>query len=398
MILVDAMQKHDVLLETLFACLLLIVCEVLRGSDVAAQYHLDGAIRLICMPSVAKSQLFLANNNSNSNRSALSPFGLLKEVSLIFQQLDLQAAAFSGPRVPINPEDIGSITQYTKINHQGAQIAGKDVKSKSTIKELRQSLQSIQAKISRFVDSKKVRECKYRPRLKQPQKQKDELNAAQAMQENLHEQLEHWKTNLDTISPSPKEGLNSIKQCATIVMLLSYLTSYVLLSTSLSPDETAYDSHSATFARIIELSEIFSQQHLAQDTPLFFTFFRIDMKVVYPLYITALKCRDRTMRYRAVRLLSMCGREGVWDGRMMASIARSVITCEEEFAAKLASTSETDDMAIDSIPERARIHGVGIVEMDRERGDVKLICSKKTGMMAVDNQIGWEKVRLHSKF
>lgn len=398
MILVDAVQKYDVLLETIFACLLLIVCEVLRGSDVAAQYHLDGAVRLISIPSIAKSQLLLADNNSNSNRSAISPFGLLKEVSLIFQQLDLQAAAFSGPRVPISPEDIGPITQYTTPNHQGARITGPDVKSKSTIKELRESLLSIQVKIFRFIDSKTVRECKYHSRSELPQNKEDEMNAIQAMLENLLEQLEHWKTSFDIIFPISKEGSNPIRQCETIVMLLSYLTSYVLLSTSLSQDETAYDSHSATFARIIELSEIFSQQQLAQETPLSFTYFSIDMKVVYPLYITALKCRDRTMRYRAIHLLSMCGREGVWDGRMMASIARSVIACEEGFAAKLVAMSETDDMAIDPIPERARIHGTGIVEMDRERGDVKLICSRKTGIIAVDNQIRWETVRLHAKF
>lgn len=393
MILIDAVQEYDVLLETLFACLLLIVCEVLQGSDVAAQYHLDGAIRLICMPSVAKSQLILADSNISNWRA-------IKELSLIFQQLDLQAAAFSGPRVPICPGDVDSITRDPLFNLHDAQ--SEKAKNGRTIEELRQNLLSMQAKVSRFIDSRTVIKCKYRSQLKQTQRQEDEFNAIKKVQETLLEQLEHWKTDFDPISPESTEGLNPNKQYATIVMLLSYLTSYVLLSTSLSSDEMAYDSHSATFAHIIELSEICLQQKEQQrqfgSLTIFSSFsFKIDVQVIHPLYITALKCRDYTMRRRAVRLLSMCGREGVWDGRMMASIARSVIACEEEFATR--SYSEDENSMI-SIPERGRIHGVGIVDMDREKGEVNMVCSRKMGMMTVnvDNQVIWERVVLYAKF
>lgn len=184
MILVDAVQKYDVLLETLFACLLLVVCEVLRGSDVAAQYHLDGVIRLICMPSVVKSQLLLADNN---NRCLYSPFGWLKELSLIFQQLDLQAAAFSGPRVPILTGDIHSITRYPTFNLRDSQIAGEKVTSESTIEDLRQNLLSIQIKVSRFIDPKTVIKCKYRSMLNQTQKQEEEFNAIKKVQRTLFE-------------------------------------------------------------------------------------------------------------------------------------------------------------------------------------------------------------------
>ncbi|KUL85958.1 hypothetical protein ZTR_06471 [Talaromyces verruculosus] len=398
MILVDAVQKYDVLLEIFFACLLLVVCEVLRGSDVAAQYHLDGVIRLFCMPSVAKSQLLLADNN-------LSNRGAIKELSLIFQQLDLQAAAFSGPRVPICTEDIESITRYPTFNLQDSEIADEKVASERTIEDLRQNLLSIQAKVSRFIDSKTVIKCKYRPKLKQTQEEEDEFNAIKKVQETLLEQLKHWKVNFDSVSPESKEGLNPIKQCAIIALLLSYLDSYVLLSTSLSPHETAYDSHSAPFAQIIKLSETFfqqqqQQQQLGPDTLPSSNTFSIDMKVIYPLYITALKCRDYTMRHRAVHLLSMCGREGVWDGRMMASIARSVIACEEEPATRLNSTHREDENSMILIPERDRIHGVGIVDMDREKGEVNMVCSRKMGMTTVniDNQVIWERVVLYAKF
>jgi hypothetical protein len=401
MILVDAVQNHDVLLETLLACLLLVVCEVLRGSDVAAQYHLDGGIHLISMPSVAKSQLLLADNNNNL--CASSPLGIFKELSTIFQQLDLQAAAFSGSRLPISPENLDSYPTFDFRHIQNALISDENGDYRSTVKELRQNLSSIQVKVSRFIDSKTVIKCKYRSELEQTQNQEEEFNAVKGVQETLLEQLEHWKADFYNISSKSKEGLHTTKQCTTIVMLLSYLTSYVLLSTSLSPDEMAYDSHSATFARIIELSEKFLQQQQPQlepgALPASFSF-SVDMKVVYPLYITALKSRDYTMRHRAVRLLSMCGREGVWDGQMMASIAQSVIACEEDFATRSTSMPKEDEMSMFSVPERARIHGVGIVDMDREKREVNLVFSRKIGMRTGnnDNQAVWERVLLCAKF
>lgn len=399
MILVDAVQKYDVLVETLFACLLLIIFEILRGSDVAAQYHLDGAIRLICMPSLAKSRLFLENESSSSNRrSSSSLFRSLRRLSLSLQQLDLQAAAFSGPRIPIFPEDIDSITQYSTFDSQSAQITGRGIASRSTIEELRQILISIQIKVSRFIDSETVISCKYRSRLRQTQNEEYEFNTVKEMQESLLGQLEHWKSDFETSSSESKEGLNFRKQRAAITMLLSHLTSYVLLSASLCPDEMGYDSHTATFAHIIELSEGFLKPQLESNTlpsPLPFT---IDMQAIYPLYVTALKCREHTMRSRAVHLLSMCGREGVWDGRMMASIARSVIVCEEDFAIRSTSIVREDEISTVAIPESARIHGVGITYIDREKGEVRLICSRKTGLMTMDNQVSWETVQLYAEF
>jgi hypothetical protein len=96
----------------------------------------------------------------------------------------------------------------------------------------------------------------------------------------------------------------------------------------------------------------------------------------------------------------MCGREGVWDGQMMASIAQSVIACEEDFATRSTSMPKEDEMSMFSVPERARIHGVGIVDMDREKREVNLVFSRKIGMRTGnnDNQAVWERVLLCAKF
>ena len=104
------------------------------------------------------------------------------------------------------------------------------------------------------------------------------------------------------------------------------------------------------------------------------------------------------MRHHAVHLLSMCGREGVWDGRMMASIARSVIACEEEFPMRSVSMLGEYENLTSSIPEQARIHGVGIVDMHREKREVNMVCFRKMGVMTADSQIIWEKIMVFAKF
>lgn len=88
----------------------------------------------------------------------------------------------------------------------------------------------------------------------------------------------------------------------------------------------------------------------------------------------------------------------------MASIARSVIACEEDYAyyqdTLFLSMPKEDENSMILIPERARVHGVGIVDMDRERGEMNMVCSRKMRMMTVntDHQIIWERVLLYAKF
>ncbi|KAF2024770.1 hypothetical protein EK21DRAFT_93826 [Setomelanomma holmii] len=56
----------------------------------------------------------------------------------------------------------------------------------------------------------------------------------------------------------------------------------------------------------------------------------IDMGWLPPLYYTALKCRVRPIRWHAVRLLHCTfHKEGIWDSRICASVARAMVRLEE---------------------------------------------------------------------
>lgn len=416
MILVDAVQNYDILQETLFACLLLVVYEVLRGNDIAALTHLEGAIRLVSLPSIAKYHLLLAEQPCTPSSQALLS-GSIKDLTLIFLQLDFQAATFAGSRLPITPEDINSISglSHAKIQHQqeSLHVSGSADAIFNNVEGGRRVLLSIQVKISRFMSSKAVK-WKYLTYL-QRKRLNDEYNSVRLEQETLLQQLDHWKSGFDALSlmkdtidctmgdnRALRQWLKFQEQCAPIAMVLSYLTSYILLSTSLSPDEKAYDPYTAMFLLILEFSERIlqgQQGNSGAET----SSFCIDIRVIYPLYITAFKCRDYMIRHCAVNLLWMSGREGVWDGQLMALMAQRIISCEVEFAKQLETYQESlmnkmSDRRSISIPERARIHGASIVNLDREKKELRILCHRRAMTKTADNGDVWEEIPFEIKF
>jgi hypothetical protein len=58
--------------------------------------------------------------------------------------------------------------------------------------------------------------------------------------------------------------------------------------------------------------------------------FTMDLGIVHPLFFVACKCRDWSLRRRAVAQLKRAGKEGVWEGPIMAVLARRIIELEEE--------------------------------------------------------------------
>jgi hypothetical protein len=81
--------------------------------------------------------------------------------------------------------------------------------------------------------------------------------------------------------------------------------------------------------------------------------FRLDIGIIYPLFCTAVRCRDRWIRQRAMSLLrSIRFQEGVWSAKAQTSIAQVAINREESFS---------DPSLPDQRPlEFARVHSIGI--------------------------------------
>ena len=66
----------------------------------------------------------------------------------------------------------------------------------------------------------------------------------------------------------------------------------------------------------------------------------MSLGVVTPLYLCATRCRESSVRYYSIRLMSYCQRrEGLWDSDLAARIAKRIVTIEE-MTAQISPTSE----------------------------------------------------------
>ncbi|OAA60294.1 C6 zinc finger domain protein [Niveomyces insectorum RCEF 264] len=100
----------------------------------------------------------------------------------------------------------------------------------------------------------------------------------------------------------------------------------------------------------------------------------VDMGWIFPLYYIAVKCRVRRLRLHAVRFLEITRhREGIWDPRITACVARKVMELEEESWYVDAADSD-DGFALDSHP---RACDVRLPTLPRERRfcDVQIVFS-----------------------
>ena len=83
----------------------------------------------------------------------------------------------------------------------------------------------------------------------------------------------------------------------------SYWAAFIALSASLDADECFYDRFSAEFSHLIQRAERLVVLRLRGETEAgYHSTFTPQIAVIQPLYFTALKCRNKDPRARAVTL------------------------------------------------------------------------------------------------
>lgn len=174
-------------------------------------------------------------------------------------------------------------------------------------------------------------------------------------QENHLRQLDHWGKCLQTTLSQVKALGTTNDSYAHAQMLANVLTltlhaTYIYTATILSTFETSYDAHFDRFKIIIHISEMvlacrtmrrsnLSSHGLVLDCHS--NSFNPSTVVIQPLYFTATRFRHCSYRRRAIKLMSLAGTEGPWDGSLMSKVAKEVARLEERMAdAAAAPTSE----------------------------------------------------------
>ena len=129
--------------------------------------------------------------------------------------------------------------------------------------------------------------------------------------ESFLDQSTSRASSVEGARPSVGSG-EAVKQYA--VIWISYLITYVTLSTCREPDESSYDTFQPMFEIIVEQAE-FILKACVDKTSVERKSFSFEMNVIQPLYFTSLKYRDSTLRRHAISPLKMSGQEVSGMGR-----------------------------------------------------------------------------------
>ncbi len=122
-----------------------------------------------------------------------------------------------------------------------------------------------------------------------------------------------------------------------------------------------------------------------------------DVGWIPPLYYTALKCRVHRVRLQAIRLLeSASHREGIWDSKIAAAVARKVMEIEEDGFYRgmdtaddfsLSSLPGLQDLSLPSLPLSARLCEVKVVLPDGPVGSIRLLYKRRTSDARKDIEV-----------
>lgn len=281
----------------LLACLLFICIEFMLGDERASQVHINQG-RLI----LAQLDSSIAGNDVSVIKKHFVP---------IYSRLSLASFLFGS-----NPAEIPS-----------------NLRSSSATNLYFPSVDEAEVALYELIDdglrfSNMAKGIVYSRPTDDPQ-----LQTLQQQQGEILAKFNRWHVAFTVIS-AVEDAKRAGKLC-----LLYYHTAKIWISTAMSPLETAYDDHIASFAAIIHLSAelVHSSKKYVRDpskaamsTPKFV----FDTEVIPPLYYTITKCRHPMLRRAAADLLKQEAvtkrRENLWDAHMSAEIGKRIIAIEED--------------------------------------------------------------------
>lgn len=329
--------------EILIACAIFITIEVLLGNLEAALRHVEGGFSLI--------QAYFTNPPSDSQNTAAnvpakssdtvssSPTthidSHLADLIGFFARLDLQMLSLVPAGRHSEAHAGKSLTHAPPVPYQ----ALPNTPSESLHHIIKRSLSWIRHQAKGF---------KYDSAIP--------LQVYDA-QSKLLSELKVWRTScfaddgldLRPLKPGTTSSSISTVTPETANLLLAYHLTALKVNTALSPSEIIFSTPDsiASFEAILHFACVIVAQRndgasgtaAAQEGNFaqLVSFFSLEMSTVEALYYTAIKCRNATMHRRAVELLRSAGREGVWDGSIMAHISSHVVSIENGTSSPFAS-------------------------------------------------------------
>lgn len=330
----------------LLSCALLAFAEVLQRRQYHALMHLQGALRVLharneCLTKARLPPYVGVNGLGTTDASAT---GLEDNLSLMFMTLDIQKASYA----------LGQSPDLSSSHDRHLQ----DVSLKmENINEA--ELQLVRVIHSCYHFTSRASEFKY-------------LSRAAIPSDLVFEQGRHiaklslWLHTLNqdflSIPPGPNHKLSSDTYHHALVLRTQCLSTLIYLSTILNSHECSYDLHAPRFQQIIQDTTTILAHDSGASSPL--RHFRPSPGIVQPLFLTATKYRHTFWRRQAIDLLRRAGREGPFDGKLLAAVASRAVEIEEGECTHRLPVAER--ILPEHVAEVERVHGCG---MDAEAKD-----------------------------
>ena len=184
--------------------------------------------------------------------------------------------------------------------------------------------------------------------------------------------FEAWLAALENFFQNTNLRLRPTEVKNLLGLRLQIKVAICMLKTCIdSGPETSFDAFEDDFEDIVSrVEQMADSLALVEGLPLDneSTAFTMDLGIIHPLFFVATKCRNWTLRRRAINELKRAGREGVWEGPIMALVSERIVQIEE-----------LGIVPGDIIPEGNRIHKIVknvhyetrqvLVELRRARGE-----------------------------
>lgn len=288
--------RHPTPNLTLITCCLFICLETMKGNHSLAMDHAEAGLRILCR-----------REQTNNDESEI-PENVDGELSGFFSRMNLERSFFGRAMIPYKLE----LEESTKARVQFENIS-----------QARESLTRLLTLIFPLV--RRIRMATYQADLSEIETQEFSHK-----QEILKQESKTWMIAFQQLRKrlAKTKKRSDTEERAPLVLLVQFLTAWILIHTCLASDEMIYDQFNTEFEELVAAAEQISRltTPAMQQTESF----SLETYAVGSLYWTARMCRHPIIRRRAIAALDTYPRkEGFWANRMDYAVAKYNMELEE---------------------------------------------------------------------
>ena len=366
----------------LLSSLLFFCFEMLRGEGTVAMQHLQAGLRILAdhgrisrhTPAAASSPVCLSSCPSSALQELVAAFAILDfdNAMLSFRRVEppllLALDGIDNFSLVSGPYPLESISQARAwLNVLGNEVF-------RLLKEL--SILAERSATADGFDSSSPRFWCYVNTLSHSVDLGSSSDQINSRKRTLEDQLHKFDTALQSFMAEQKRRHD--RTMMALELRTTLLEFHIV--TCRSTHETACDAFDSRFRYAVDVAERFihAAPSFADRRCLGRRVYSLEPGVVPTLCLIAAKCRTRSTRHPAIKMLKRSGlQEALWDSTAFGTFVERLATLEEETAVQLTGKPSREELRHSSdIPERARFVDINLVEMPSQPCKHMLLCAR----------------------